>query len=71
MFDAKAQEEVGSYVYGLFEPDRHKLPFYIGKGKKNRVYSHVAGKLPEEAFERGPMPSKSEVIARLCLKTVF
>lgn len=29
------------YVYELIDP-RNKLPFYVGKGRGNRMYSHVA-----------------------------
>ena len=30
------------YVYALIDPI-NKIPFYIGKGKKNRCYSHLKG----------------------------
>lgn len=48
MFDVKAQERLGFYVYGLFDSGNQALkwPFYIGKGSGNRVFSHASGELP-------------------------
>ncbi|WP_174138737.1 GIY-YIG nuclease family protein [Parasulfitobacter algicola] len=43
-FDAKTQEQIGYYVYCLVNPDTKK-PFYIGKGKGNRVFDHAKDKL--------------------------
>ncbi len=40
-FDSKVTEEIGYYVYALVDPETRK-PFYIGKGKDNRVFAHVS-----------------------------
>lgn len=42
-FDIKAQEKLGFYVYGLFDSGNPNLPFYLGKGCGNRVFSHARG----------------------------
>ena len=43
MFDSKAQEYLGYYVYALFDSANSKIPFYIGKGRGNRVFAHASG----------------------------
>ena len=43
MFGQKAIEILGYYVYGLFDPADPAWPFYLGKGRGNRVFHHVAG----------------------------
>ena len=40
-FDSKVSEEIGYYVYALVDP-RTQKPFYIGKGKDNRVFAHIS-----------------------------
>lgn len=39
-FDHKTSEEIGYYVYCLIDP-RTDQPFYIGKGKGNRIFAHA------------------------------
>lgn len=40
MFDEKTIQELKSYVYLLINPDT-KTPFYVGKGRGNRVFDHL------------------------------
>ena len=40
-FTPEVCEKLGFYVYGLIDP-RNGRYFYIGKGKKNRVFDHIA-----------------------------
>ncbi len=40
-FSQKTIEELGYYVYVYSDPDTHK-PFYVGKGKGNRVFDHLS-----------------------------
>lgn len=39
MFDSLTAEKLEYYVYALINPINNK-PFYIGKGKENRVFAH-------------------------------
>lgn len=68
MFDASAQERLGYYVYGLLDPRdvTSKKPFYIGKGKGNRVFSHAQGLHDEIRIiedESGALSAKESLIA--------
>ncbi|MBR2931426.1 MAG: excinuclease ABC [Rikenellaceae bacterium] len=46
-FDEKTQAYLGSYVYMLIDPD-DKKPFYVGKGRGNRVFDHIHTALNSE-----------------------
>jgi len=41
MFESSVTEKLEAYVYALIDP-RTDRPFYIGKGRDNRVFSHAA-----------------------------
>ena len=43
-FTLEVSEKLGVYVYRLIDP-RNGETFYVGKGKGNRVFAHVAGEL--------------------------
>ena len=62
MFDVKAQERLGYYVYALFDSgDDPSWPFYVGKGCGNRVFSHAIGEAIEEN-EDDPLSPKLQRI---------
>lgn len=64
MFNQHAIERLGYYVYGLFDPASPAWPFYLGKGRGNRVFDHVAGvPLTQDADEL--MSLKHEKIAAI------
>ena len=46
-FSPKTVNALKFYVYGLKYPDDNQNYFYIGKGKGNRVFSHISQKLPK------------------------
>jgi hypothetical protein len=46
-FDQRAEETLGAYVYALFDPRNSTLPFYVGKGRGNRVFDHAQGVIPD------------------------
>lgn len=45
-FDVKTSEAIGYYVYCLVDPISKK-PFYIGKGKGNRIFSHATAAITD------------------------
>ncbi len=47
MFDENTIENLQYYVYLLIDPDNNE-PFYVGKGKHNRVFSHINQEILEE-----------------------
>ena len=53
MFDEKTQQALGYYVYMLIDPSNNK-PFYVGKGKNNRVFDHIehAVKNPSDCSDK-------------------
>lgn len=64
MFSTAAQENVGYYVYALFDPRSEKVPFYIGKGCGNRVFQHAAGNMAETSIDE-PMSAKLQQIQEI------
>jgi hypothetical protein len=46
-FDDKSIDKLKAYVYALFDPLEDR-PFYIGKGRGNRVFQHVEGAILED-----------------------
>lgn len=40
MFDEKTKQNLKYYVYMLLHP-RDNMPFYVGKGKDNRIFDHI------------------------------
>ena len=61
-FDEKAQAAVGYYVYMLINPE-DKKPFYVGKGKGNRVFQHI-----QDALNSDIVTEKYDVIRDIISK---
>ena len=61
-FDEKTQAAVGYYVYMLINPEDNK-PFYVGKGKGNRVFQHI-----QEALNSDKVTEKCDVIRDIISK---
>ena len=49
-FSQKTIEELGYYVYVYSDPDTKK-PFYVGKGKGNRVFAHLTDEAESKKVE--------------------
>jgi hypothetical protein len=60
LFTPEVSEKLGYYVYRLIDP-RNGETFYIGKGRGNRVFNHVAGALG------GDSDGESEKLERIRL----
>lgn len=48
-FDQKTIEHLNYYVYALIDPESNQ-PFYIGKGKENRIFDHISCALAYETI---------------------
>lgn len=64
MFDSYAAERLGFYVYGLFDSEAPRRPFYIGKGCGNRVFAHALGK-EFRVEEDEPLGAKLDLIRNI------
>jgi len=47
MFDERTKENLKYYVYLLIDPEKNE-PFYVGKGKDNRVFAHINQEIDDE-----------------------
>jgi len=46
MFDERTKENLKYYVYLLIDPENDE-PFYVGKGKDNRVFAHINNEIED------------------------
>jgi hypothetical protein len=65
MFNQKAIEHIGHYVYALFDSKQQFIPFYIGKGQGNRVFSHAEGVVLTETSAEEYLSPKLELIREI------
>ena len=41
-FPANIHKELKNYIYALYDPtENSELPFYVGRGVRDRVFSHL------------------------------
>jgi uncharacterized protein len=40
-FDELTKQNLKAYVYMLVNPNDRRMPFYVGKGRNNRVFDHI------------------------------
>ena len=52
-FSEEVAEQLARYVYRLIDP-RNGETFYVGKGKGNRLFNHVAGEIEVDEDELSP-----------------
>ena len=64
MFDEKTSQILKSYVYLLVDPETEE-PFYVGKGKENRVFAHI-----NQDIKEGTENLKYQEIQRIGSKKV-
>ena len=61
IFPNEVIKELGYYVYRLIDP-RNGETFYVGKGKDNRVFQHIAGEIdPEDEDLSGKLKRIHEI----------
>ena len=70
-FSQKTIEELNYYVYVYSDPDTHK-PFYVGKGKGNRVFNHLTDDNDSEkvAYIQGLLAKGKEPVIEILVHGV-
>ncbi|MFH7524784.1 hypothetical protein AB2J22_04520 [Aeromonas sp. A5] len=64
-FDESTFQKLQYYVYALIDP-RDNKPFYVGKGKENRIFDHL-----ECALESPTISDKYEKIREIIKSGLF